>query len=482
MTPREPPSENATGSDRARGDSNNGDRGALDQPMGLHTVPDFEAARTHVLTELVRFTDDLRQAGVDVPATGTLEGARALAVVGFADREPAADALQATLLSGAADREAFDEAFPTFWHRLRTGLDRIATYEGAGTPDDDESEPSGAVALEGEASELLSETEPPSLEGDDGDGSERAEVRLQTGRRHATGERPIDEDEDGDAVRRYSAVGGRERVAATPASLTDAERDAIDRFVDALATVPGRRTQQATAGERIDARRALRTSLGTGGTPMDLPTRDRAPSELHCCLLIDVSGSVLDTVDRDTLLAVAERLQTVARRSSVFLFDTDLVDATEQFERAGGDPAAALRAAEISWGGGTQIGGAFETLRRQHRDAVDRRTVVIVISDGLDVGEQSVLEEQITWLARRAAAVLWLNPLAVASTYEPRTRGMETCLPYVDGLFGFAEPTDLAEIARQLERRGLDGPIGYEYDPRRQQPAEPTPTAEEGHE
>ena len=482
MTPHEHTSENATESDRPRDDSNNGGRGGLDQSTGLHTVPDFEAARTHVLTELVRFTDELRQAGVDVPATGALEGARALAVVGFADREPAGDALRAALLSEAADREAFDEEFPPFWHRLRTGLDRIATYEGTGTPDDDESEPSGTVALEGEASELLSDAEPPSLEEDDGDGSERAEVRLQTGRRHATGERPVDDDGDGDAVRRYSAVGGRERVAATPASLTDAERDAVDRFVDVLATVPGRRTQQAAAGDRIDARRALRSSLGTGGTPMALPTRDRVPSELHCCLLIDVSGSVLDTVDRDTLLAVAERLQTVARRSSVFLFDTDLVDATEQFERAGGDPAASLRAAEISWGGGTQIGDAFQTLRRQHRDAVDRRTVVIVISDGLDVGEQSVLEEQITWLARRTAAVLWLNPLAVASTYEPRTRGMETCLPYVDGLFGFAEPTDLAEITRQLERRGLDGPIGYEYDPRRQQPTDSTVAVGEDHE
>ncbi|QFU83238.1 VWA domain-containing protein [Natronorubrum aibiense] len=481
MTSQQDPPEDAAGSDRPS--VTDGGREGLDRPAGLHTVPDFEAARTHVLTELVRFTDDLRRAGVDVPATGTLEGARALAVVGFADREPVADALRATLLSEVGEQEAFDEEFPTFWHRLRTGLDRIATHEGTGTLNDDEPEPSGTVALEGEASELLSETEPPSLKDGDGDDSERAEIRLKTGRRHATGERPVDDgDGDGDAVRRYSAIGGRERVAATPASLTDADRDAIDRFVDALATIPGRRTRQASSGDRIDARRALRASLGTGGAAMELPTRERVPSELHCCLLIDVSGSVLDTVDRDTLLAVAERLQTVARRSSVFLFDTDLVDATEQFERAGGDPAGALREAEISWGGGTQIGDAFETLRRRHRDAVDRRTVVVVISDGLDVGEQSVLEEQITWLARRAAAVLWLNPLAVASTYEPRTRGMETCLPYVDGLFGFAEPTDLAEIARQLERRGLDGPIGYEYDPRRQQPADSTAAAEEDHE
>lgn len=462
MSPNRNPSNPVDDGPRAAAERGE-DRG-LERATG-DGVPDFEGARKHVVTELVRFVGRLREAGVRVAADGTLEAARALAVVGLADREPAADALRATLLTGADDAAIFDEEFPTFWHRLRTGLDRIATHEGSAATDGDEAETGPAADLESESAdaEFLSDAEASTP--DSSDGPESVDVRISTGRRHATGERAAATGDDD--ARRYSAVGGREPVAADGTSLSDAEVAAIDRFVAALATIAGRRTRSAEGGDRVDARRALRTSLGTGGTAMELPTREPVPSELRCCLLIDVSGSVLDTIDRDTLLSVAERLQEAARTGSVFLFDTDLVDATREFERAAGDPAAALREAEIEWGGGTRIGDAFETLRRRHPHAVDRRTVVVVVSDGLDVGDPETLEDGVTWLARRADAVVWLNPLAVSPAYEPRSRGMATCLPYVDGLFGFAEPADLAEAARQLERRGIDGPIGYEHDPRR---------------
>ncbi|WP_299331975.1 VWA domain-containing protein, partial [Haloplanus sp.] len=270
----------------------------------------------------------------------------------------------------------------------------------------------------------------------------------------------------GDA-RRYSAVGEGEQVDVDAARLTDAESAAIDRFVTALATLPGRRHRSSPAGERIDARRALRASLETGGAAVDLPRTEPTASELRCCLLIDVSGSVLDTVDRSVLLAFAERLSATARDARVFLFDTDLIDATEAFARADGDPSGALRDAAVEWGGGTKIGRAFTTLRREHPHAVDRRTVVVVVSDGLDVGERSVLENGITWLSGRAGSLVWLNPLAVSPSFEPRSRGMATSAPYLDALFGFAEPADIDEAARQIERRGLDGRVGYEYDPRR---------------
>ena len=445
------------------------DGDGLDRTPSRHTAPDFEAARKHVLTELVRFVGRLRREGANVPAGAALEGARALAVVGFADRGVAADALRATLLTESADTDVFDAEFPTFWHRLRTGIDRISTHDDSPARDGDNSDESNRHAASLQGSDVPSETEPPPPESDDG--AESVDVRLATGRRHATGERPASDGDDGDDARLYSAVGRREPVEATPAPLTADETAAVDRFLDALSTIPGRRTRLAATGDRIDARRALRASLGTGGTAVDLPTRERVPSELHCCLLIDVSGSVLDTIDRDTLLAVADRLQATARRSSVFLFDTDLVEATAQFARADGDPAGALRDAEIEWGGGTRIGDAFDALRRRHPYAVDRRTVVVVISDGLDVGDQEILEESVTWLAGRADAVVWLNPLAVSPAYEPRSRGMATALPYVDALFGFATPTDLDEATRQLERYGIDGPVGFEHDPRRRRSA-----------
>lgn len=434
-------------------------------------VPDFREARRHVLIELVRFAELLRRDGVAVPPSGTLTAARSLSVVGLADRDRAEAALRASLLSTTDDDEAFDAAFPSFWHRLRSGLSAIATADGGPEADandgsgSEHSDPPDAVAPASDDAETLEGAEPPEFDddGDDTDGD--ADLRIRTGRRHATGERAT-EAGDGDA-RRGSAIAGGEAVEAAATPVDAGERAAVERFVDALATLPGRRRRPSPTGARVDARRALRASLATGGAPVDLPATAPVTSELRCCLLVDVSGSVLDTADRNVLLSVAETLSTTARDARVFLFDTELADATDAFARADGDPAAALREAEIKWGGGTQIGAALETLRREHPDAVDRRTVVVVVSDGLDVGDPTLLDQGITWLADRASAVIWLNPLAVSPEFEPRSRGMAACEPYVDALFGFAGPEDLTVAARQLERRGLAGPVGYRYDPRR---------------
>ncbi|MFB6091417.1 MAG: VWA domain-containing protein [Haloquadratum sp.] len=449
------------------------DATAGDAPASATGVPDFPAARRHVLIELLRFAARLRAGGVSVSTAASLDAARSLAVVGFDDRDRAADALRATLLSGPADSEAFEAEFPSFWHRLRSGLRAIATdHEGptAGEGGDGRADAAGAEtpADAAEPPAVLEDAEPPELSGDQSDGE--VEVRIPTERRHVTGDRPAETGEND--ARRYSAVGGRRRIDVDVAELTRDEVAAVDRFVEALSTIPGRRRRRTAAGDRIEARGALRASLETGGAPIDLPESRPIPTELRCCLLVDVSGSVLDTVDRSVLLAFADRVHASARDAGVFLFDTDLADVTAQFERNDGDPAAALRAAEVEWGGGTQIGHAFTALRRRHPYAVDRRTVVVVVSDGLDVGDAATLRDGVTWLADRAEALVWLNPLAVSPAFEPRSRGMEDCLPYLDALFGFAEPADLAEAARQIERRGLDGPVGYEHDARRRERAQ----------
>ncbi|WP_121820123.1 VWA domain-containing protein [Halostella salina] len=441
-------------------------RGAgIDEYGTTGSAPDFRAARKHVLVELFRLVRDLRADGASVHAAAAQDAARALAAVGLDDRDRVEAALRASLVAEAGDAAAFDEAFPEFWQRLRGGIDRIATAsDGPEASGDDGDGPDATGATDdgdGEA-DTLDDADPPDLDGE-GDGT--VEVRIPTERRRASGDRATDP--DGADARRYSAVGGSEPVDAATPSVADGDRAAVDRFVDALATLPGRRRRRSPAGSAVDARGALRASLATGGVPMDLPRTDARASELRCCLLVDVSGSVLDTVDRSALLTLAERLTTRALDARVFLFDTDLVEATDAFARADGDPAAALREAGVEWGGGTRIGHAFGTLRRTAPYAVDRRTAVVVVSDGLDVGDSADLSAGITWLADRASAVVWLNPLAVSPAFEPASRGMATVLPYVDALFGFAEAADLGEAARQIETRGLAGPVGYEHDGRR---------------
>jgi uncharacterized protein with von Willebrand factor type A (vWA) domain len=417
-------------------------------------VPDFVAARDHLRTELIRFVRTLREEGVSVPASGALSAARALAAVGLDERARVSAALRASLLSEPTDADAFEAAFPAFWRRLRRGFEDLADDGETAGSDPDERAPT-ANATDG--SEPPPESDPPAAD-DEGD-----PASLSIERRRATGDGSADSGRSD--RRRYGATGRREPIGDAIGRPDDDALDAIDRFVDALSTRPGRRRRRSERGSGVDARSALRESLQTGGAPLSLPHTAAVRSELQCCLLIDISGSVLDTIDRGALLAFAERFVSRAWNARVFFFDTELREVTETFTRAGGDPAAALRAAEIEWGGGTEIGRAIGTLRRTAPHAADRRTAVVVVSDGLDVGDPARLADGIAWLADRARGIVWLNPLAVSPDFEPTSRGMATVAPYLDALFGFAGASDLADPARQLRRRGLSGRVGLDTSP-----------------
>ncbi|MFB6171089.1 MAG: hypothetical protein ABEJ23_01045 [Haloarculaceae archaeon] len=101
-----------------------------------------DAPADHVRAELVRFARALRREGATVPANAGRTAGRALAEVGFDDRDRARTALRATLVSDRADLDAFDRLFPTFWRRLTAGLD-AGDADAAGADDAD-----GGPALE----------------------------------------------------------------------------------------------------------------------------------------------------------------------------------------------------------------------------------------------------------------------------------------------------------------------------------------------
>jgi uncharacterized protein with von Willebrand factor type A (vWA) domain len=427
-------------------------------------TPDFVAAREHVLGEVVTFVRRLRRHGVSVPSNAALSATEALCAVGLGDRDRVHAATHATLVADAGDTETFETHFPEFWYRLRTGLEATATVDGVG----DRSESGAFYGAEGDVDAESSDVG----SGDDGsDGDGEVGGGGNTGDEETVRERRlVDHDVDapdstpGERSRAssYSAGGAGTEVEGESVEIP-LDRRALGRFEAALSSLAGRRWT-AGGGRRIDARRALRSSVGTGGAVVDLPTRERKPSAFRACLLVDVSQSVLDTVDRGFLLAFVDALVADGRDVRVFFFDTEIREVTEVFIDSRGDPAAALEAAEVAWGGGTRIGDAVAGLREEWPDAVDRRTVTLVVSDGLDVGETDTLERGMSWLSGRSRAVVWLNPLAASVKYEPTCRGMAAALPYVDGLFAFAGSDDLSEAARQLSRHGPHGPVGYEHD------------------
>jgi len=264
---------------------------------------------------------------------------------------------------------------------------------------------------------------------------------------------------------RYSPTGRRTTVSV-PGVASEGFDDSFRGLTDALAELAGRRW--GPGDDTPDVRRALRASVGTGGTVVDVPEREHRRTAVRACLLVDVSQSVLDVLDRSFLIGFLRRATTEWRDVRVFFFDEDLREVTESFDARSSQAALdALDRAETEWGGGTQIGASLARLRTDSPEAVSRESAVFVLSDGLETGDVPTLEREAAWLSRRAGAVFWCNPLAASVEYEPTARGMAAALPYVDGLFAFSGPADLAEMARQLDRQGQHGRIGYEYDPRR---------------
>jgi uncharacterized protein with von Willebrand factor type A (vWA) domain len=77
-----------------------------------------------------------------------------------------------------------------------------------------------------------------------------------------------------------------------------------------------------------------------------------------------------------------------------------------------------------------------------------RGAVVVILSDGWDRGDPSVLAGEMARLRRVAHRVVWVNPLKASPGYAPLARGMAAALPYVDD---FVEGHSVASLENLVE-------------------------------
>lgn len=75
---------------------------------------------------------------------------------------------------------------------------------------------------------------------------------------------------------------------------------------------------------------------------------------------------------------------------------------------------------------------------------------MIICSDGLEVGDPTLLAQQMARLSRLAYRVIWLNPLKEDPAYEPLARGMAACLPYIDVFLSGHNLASLEALAGEL--------------------------------
>ena len=252
---------------------------------------------------------------------------------------------------------------------------------------------------------------------------------------------------DQEAAPMVAAASTVEQLRHRDVTLLDAaEREHLRRLLAAM-RLPGerrttRRLRPSLRGQ-VDGGRTLRAWLAAGGEPAPLRHRSPGTRPRRVVLLVDVSGSMEGYADALLRFAHAASHRGPAHAASrrgrggpteVFAMGTRLTRITR--EMALRDPDAAMTAvatALVDAGGGTRLGELLKQFLDQWgQRGTARGAVVVVLSDGWERGDATLLGEQMGRLHRLSHRVVWSNPRKAAPGYAPLAAGMAAALPHVD--------------------------------------------------
>jgi uncharacterized protein len=256
-------------------------------------------------------------------------------------------------------------------------------------------------------------------EGDRGGLGEQ--VARQTIRERLTALRAAIESE---VRRRTAAEKGRDKVAKNAirpladqvdflrAQSTDlAElRRAVAPLARRLAVRLSARRRLGREG-RLDFRKTVRASLGTGGVPVVTHHRPRKVHKPELVVLCDVSGSVAGFSHFTLMLTQALREHFTGVRAFAFVDSTDEVT---RFFKPGADVVDAIarigrEADVVGFDGHSDYGTAFEVFADRWASAVGPKTSLLVLGDGRTNYRQPGLPV-LADLVRRSRSAHWLNP------------------------------------------------------------------------
>lgn len=231
---------------------------------------------------------------------------------------------------------------------------------------------------------------------------------------------------DAEVRRRVAEDRGKENVAKSSirplADQVDFLRAQADDLAELRRTVHplARRLASRLAARRrlgregrLDFRRTVRASLGTGGIPLVTHHKPRKQHKPELVVLCDVSGSVAGFSHFTLMLTAALREQFSKVRAFAFVDNTDEV--TEFFAPGNDLPTAVQRMgrdANLVWfDGHSDYGHAFEVFEEKWPDAIGPKTSLLILGDARSNYRDPSLAT-LRKLVGRARHSYWLNPEA----------------------------------------------------------------------
>ena len=362
---------------------------------------------------IAHFARALRKAGLPIGPGRTLDAVRAVAAAGFDRREDFYFTLQAIFVSRPEERSTFAQVFRLFWRdpRYLEHMMSLMLPQVRGVQEDRIAE-----AAEKRAAEALLDGQLPPAPRDT---PEADQIEIDASATMSGEERLKTLD--------FEQMSGDEIAAA---------KRMLAKLALPVQPLKTRRSAASTLAARIDPRRTLREAMRHGGEVARLAHKTPVTRWPNLVVLCDISGSMADysRMVLHFVHAVANRKGQGWAKVHAFTFGTRLTNITRHLRAR--DVDAALKAAgneAQDWSGGTRIGQSLHVFNRDwSRRVLGQGAVVLLITDGLDRDDTTLLVKETERLHLSCRRLIWLNPLLRWTGFAPKAQGIRAILPHVD--------------------------------------------------
>ena len=368
-------------------------------------------SNTAFTDHVIAFGRVLRRLGFNIAPSHLTLALQAVQAVGISRKEDVRAALKSCLVHKREEIELFDQAFYLFW-KAPTHIPEVMNWLLQTTHLPDTVDNKGHNRVQ----EALQEAPPPpSAPPSDQESETRIEI---------------------DQIVTYSPselLRKKDFAAFTNEEIATAKRY-IERFEWPIPPFPTRRFISNNSGRTLDLRNTIRIGLRHNGEFLRLAKKGRRTRMRPVVVLCDISGS-MERYARMLLHFMYAVIQN-QRRVESFVFGTRLTRITHYLKHKDIDDALDIVSKHVfDWSGGTKIGESIRTFNFEWiRRVLRSRSIVLIISDGWDRGDNHLLRREMGRLSRSCHRLIWLNPLMGYEGYEPLTLGMQAALPYVDDL------------------------------------------------
>ena len=394
---------------------------------------------------LVSFYRKLRANGVTLSIQQELDAYRSLAYIDLFQYDDFYNSLHANLIAHQKDVAIFESVFFDHWHRFKP-----------------EPKKEGCPAEEDPFGQSFNGTEPPLDSGE-----KEREVTLQTNSPQFVADQEVDDSSthhrpeettapDGEAEEMSLACPCEQQQQQDFSTFKGEELEEIKKLIWIIAEKIrirlSRRKNRNAREQYFDFRRTIRKNVRNGGDIFHLSWKSKKKEKNRLAVFCDVSGSM--EIYSRFLIQFLYGLQKSLFNMETFLFSTRLDRVTPILKRRKYENAIARISHSVhDWAGGTKIGDCLHTFNRKYASTVlHGKTVVIIISDGWDCGEEDILREEMARLRKYSHHVIWLNPLMANPQYEPVCMGMRTVLPFLDQFLPLYNLDSLTRLGRALEK------------------------------